>query len=234
MVSVISGLSVHPFTEQSCYRLINSKYPPKSLFDDVAGDDEFEAVFAIQKLTNPRLRNEIGELNLVPLAQRPFGINGCHYAMGPFVHVNPEGSRFSAGQFGVFYAAENIQTAIAETRYHQENYFKKVQGLKFDRIVMRGLKAVFTADLLNILNPLQTEQGWYHPDDYSASRILGNEIKKNRQAGVLYGSVRNNYQPCYALFSPEYISEVIQCSHYEYIWDGKEITSTLKISDSTE
>lgn len=229
---MITELPVESFNQQTAYRLINSKYPPKTIFDDVADQDEFDAIYAIQALTNPRLRNDVGELNLVQPEKRPFGINGANYALGPFVHLNSQGSRFSKGQYGVFYAAENIQTAIAETRYHQENYFRKVEGLKFDRIVMRGLKTIFSADLINIFNPLQMEQGWHDPNDYSSSQMLGDEVKKSEKAGVLYGSVRNNHKPCYALFSPEFISDVIQCSHYEYIWNGKTIIYTLKVTES--
>lgn len=228
---MITELPVESFNQQAAYRLINSKYPPKTIFDDVADQDEFDAIYTIQALTNPRIRNEVGDLNLVPPEKRPFGISGANYALGPFVHLNSSGSRFSKGQFGVFYAAETIQTAIAETRYYQENYFRKVEGLKFDRIVMRGLRAVFSADLINIYEPLQREQGWHDLDDYSASQKIGDEIKKNDMAGLLYGSVRNNYEPCFALFSPEYISEVIQCGHYEYIWDGRSITYTLKVTE---
>ncbi len=228
-MSVVAELLVQSFTDQVCYRLINSKYPPTSIFDDVADQDEFEAVFEVQKLTNPRLLNDVGLLNLVPPEKRPFGITGCNYALGSFVHVNPAGSRFSKGAFGVFYAANKIETAIAETRYHQQKYFKKVVGLKFDRIVMRSLRAVFSADLINIIEPLQTDKGWYKADDYSTSQELGDAVKKDELAGLWYGSVQDQYQPCFALFSPEFITEVIQLGHYEYIWDGQKISHTLKV-----
>lgn len=228
-MSMLADLPGHSFTRQTCFRLINSKYPPISIFDDVADQDEFDAIFEVQKLTNPRLLNEIGQLNLVPPEKRPFGITGCNYALGPFVHVNQAGSRFSRGEFGVFYAAGQIETAISETRYHQQAYFKKVQGLKFDRIVMRALRSVFSAELVNIFQPLQTAQGWYDPNSYDASQGLGDEVKKNELAGLWYGSVRDSYQPCFALFSPEFISEVIQTEHYEYIWDGQKISHTLKV-----
>ena len=138
------------FNAQVGYRLINSKHPPISLFDDVASNEDFEAVYAVQALTNPRLRQEVGDLNLVPRKRRPFDIPGCSYALGPFVHVNSSGSRFSAGQFGVFYAAKTMATGITETRYHQQRYFQGVADLKYDRIQMRGLRVVFTASLKNI------------------------------------------------------------------------------------
>ncbi len=228
-MSLLSGLTQKSFSKQACFRLINSKYPPVSMFDDVADADEFDAVFAVQKLTNPRLLNEIGHLNLVPEQERPFGITGCNYALGPFVHLNPAGTRFSKGDFGLFYAAETVETAIAETKYHQEKYFQNITGLKFDRITMRLLRSVFSADLVNIFQPLKTQQGWHDPDDYSSAQLLGDEVKKKELPGLWYGSVRNSYQACYALFSPRFITEVIQTEHYEYIWDGQRINHILKV-----
>ena len=144
----IHALPRQAFPSQAAYRLVNGKYPPIAIFDDVADQADFDALFAVQALTNPRLQNEVGDLNRVPAAERPWGIPGCNYALGPFVHVNPAGSRFSDGAYGVFYCADRMATAIAETRYHQQRYFQRVEGLKYDRIVMRGLRVHFSACLL--------------------------------------------------------------------------------------
>ncbi len=68
-------------------------------------------------MTNDRLRTELGELDLVPPAERRFG-PGCGPIMAAFTHLNPLGSRFSDGGYGVFYCAKESKTAVAETRYH--------------------------------------------------------------------------------------------------------------------
>lgn len=216
------------FFNQSAYRLIPSKYPPISLFDDVANHDEFESLFYIQELTNPRIRNELGSLNRVPANERPYGIRGCNYALGPFVHINPSGSRFSNGEFGVFYAADEVQTAIAETRYHQERYFSGIAGLKYDRLSMRCLKTQFTASLLDIRSAEFENEDWHNPDDYSSAQILGSALKIKAETGLVYNSVRAANKICYALFTPQIINDVIQTSHYDYIWDGEKIIVALE------
>jgi len=221
------------FFNQVAYRLIPSKYPPKSLFDDVANHDEFEILFAIQELTNPRIRNELGNLNRVPAHERPYGIRGCNYALGPFVHLNPVGSRFSNGEFGVYYAAEDVQTAIAETRHHQQNYFSAITGLKFDRLSMRCLKTQFTANLRDIRGDVFKAHECYNKDNYSAGQMLGAMIKTNKDSGIVYSSVRLANKTCYALFSPGVIKDVIQTTHYEYIWDGEKIVVTLETTEVT-
>jgi hypothetical protein len=52
-------------------------------------------------MTNPRLREEAGNLTLVPLEDRVSG-PGTTPIMAAFTHLNPEGSRFSGGSFGVY------------------------------------------------------------------------------------------------------------------------------------
>ena len=213
---------------QTAYRLVNSKFPPIHIFDDVADQADFDALFAVQALTNPRLQQQIGQLNRVPENQRPWGIPGCNFALGPFVHVNPAGSRFSNGEFGVYYCADHINTAIAETRYHQERYFQNVEGLKYDRIVMCGLKTVFSATLVDI-TPAKRHPAWHDPDHYTAAHQLGAELREEQEPGLHYESVRACGQDCYALFTPACIREVIPTSHYEYVWDGEQITHALTI-----
>jgi hypothetical protein len=219
------------FFNQTAYRLIPSRYPPTSLFDDVANQDEFDVLYAIQEITNPRIRNEIGSLNRVPVEERPYGIRGCNYALGPFVHLNPAGSRFSNGDFGIYYAAEDVQTAIAETRYHQQCYFSGVVGLKYDRLSMRCLKTQFSANLRDIRGDIYKDNEWYIKDDYSASQKLGASLRENNDSGIVYYSVRMENKICYALFSPILIKDVIQTTHYEYIWDGEKITVALETTE---
>lgn len=211
------------------YRLVNGKYPPIHIFDDVASDGEFEALYAVQAITNPRLQMLIGELHRVPPARRPWGIPGCNYALGPFVHINTQGSRFSDGSYGVFYCARQLATAIAETRYHQERYFRNIEGLKYDRVIMRGLKVRFSAALRDIHHPHRDDDHWYHPDDYSGGQRLGAALLAADEQGLVYTSVRRPGACCHALFSPHLIHSVTPTGHYEYIWDGEQIAHTLAI-----
>lgn len=216
---------------QTGYRLVNAKFPPIELFNDVAGPEEFEALHALQALTNPRLLNEVGDLALLPLDEIPFGIRGCHYAAAPFTHVNPDGSRFSNGDFGLLYVADNAETALAEVRQHQSAYWTNVEGLKYDRIVFKGLHCMFDiAGGLDITG-LAANHPIYDPVDYSTARDYGASVKQNHpQSTLQYRSVRHPESVCWALFSPRGVTEITQGSHYEMIWDGASLSSINKLS----
>ena len=207
------------------YRLVNSKFPPITLFDDVISHEDFDAVYAIQALTNPRILNELGDLSLLPSNEIPFGIDGVNYVTAPFTHINVDGSRFSDGTFGILYLADTIETAIKETLYHQEKYFKNVSGLHYDTIDMRCLKVIFSADVIDCTDVA----GIYESDDYIKPRELGAQLKKNNVQGIHYHSVRNNNATCWGLFSPLYVNSAIQTKHFEFIFDGKSIAKVREL-----
>ena len=62
-------------------------------------------------------------VHLVPVADRVSGPNAS-IVMAPFTHLSPPGTRFTDGHFGAYYAAESVDTAIAETRFHRENFLR--------------------------------------------------------------------------------------------------------------
>ena len=97
------------------YRVIPTRFPAVNLFDRVASPQDFDALYALEAMTNDRLRQEVGDLDLVPVAERQFGA-GYGPIMAAFTHLNPNGSRFSDGSYGVFYCARDRRTAIEETR----------------------------------------------------------------------------------------------------------------------
>ncbi len=216
----LNTLAINPSHEVTGYRLINSKFPPISLFDDVASDEEFEALYAIQALTNPRIQNELGNLNLIKRDEIPFGIKGCSYALAPFTHVNPEGSRFSDGMFGVLYIADTHYTAVEEVKYHQIKYWSNVPELKFERFVFRGLVCAFNEEgTLDALTCAKNDP-IYAPDNYSASQAMGIEIVKNGHLGIRYHSVRNEGSICWGLTTPRNVTSIVQATHYEMIWNS--------------
>ena len=58
---------------QPCHRLIASRFPTVGLYDDIAAPEDLDVIFAIEALTNPRIRQELGALSLVPVADRLSG-----------------------------------------------------------------------------------------------------------------------------------------------------------------
>ncbi|WP_199457639.1 MULTISPECIES: RES family NAD+ phosphorylase [unclassified Marinobacter] len=211
------------------FRLINTRLPPIDIFNDVADADEFQDLFDLQALTNPRLRQEVGSLNYIDLNEIPWGIPGCHYAAAPFTHVAPEGSRFSTGDFGMLYIADTIETALSEVQYHQGRYLANIEGLKFDRLMFRGLACTFAGEDIHDATVLPESSDIYHSEDYSAARALGARLRSAGSEGIQYWSVRNPGATCWGLFTPRRVQSIVQTAHYEFIVRDGQIVDRKRV-----
>ena len=208
------------------WRIIPSRFPPIHLFESVAHPSLFEDAIEIESLTNPRLIHEIGDLNLVHPDDRVSG-PGTSTIMAAFTHINPNGSRFSDGCFGVFYVAKSIKTAIAETKYHQEIFLNKFnqKPSKFD---MRVYCVDISGNFHDIRNLQRKLPKLYLKNDYSYSSIYAKNLRKKGSNGITYSSVRDFNGECIAIFRPPLIANVRQERHLSYDWNGNTIKITVK------
>ena len=217
---------VTPVHWPSCFRIIPSRFPPIQLFERVADPQDLEAVMAIESLTNARLRDEVGEIRLVPPAERVTGA-GAGYVMAAFTHLSPTGGRFTDGSYGAYYAARELETAIEETVYHREQ-FLRATGEDPVELDMRVLRARLRADLHDVRGLWESRPEIYDPDDYGASQALGRTLRSAGSAGILYRSVRHPGGECVAAFRPRAISRCQQTLHLTYRWDGTRITTVYE------
>ncbi|MDT4289477.1 RES family NAD+ phosphorylase [Methylomonas sp. MO1] len=211
-----------------CWRLVPSRFPPAGLFDRVADPADLDVVFAIEALTNDRLRDEAGEISLVAAADRIAG-PGTTPIMAAFTHLNPEGSRFCDGSYGVYYAAKDIDTAIAETCFHRSRFLAATQQAPID-IDMRSYASDLNADLHDIRGR-QTELPEIYDADtgnYAAAQALARQLRADGADGIVYSSVRAVGGECVAVFKPRLLAPVKQGAHYCYVWDGRQISAVYK------
>ncbi len=210
-----------------------TRYPTITLFDRVAAEADFDALYALEAMTNERLRDELGQIERVPREQRIYG-PGSGPIMAAFTHVNVLGSRFSDGSYGVFYAARDRTTAVAETRYHHARFLAATREGPM-HLPMR-LYTVAVDARLHDLRPLATAEAAapsanaaiYDPDDYAAARALGRRLHAAGSAGVVYRSVRHARGQCVGLFRPDAARGCLHAAYLLYAWDGDTFTDVYE------
>jgi hypothetical protein len=212
---------------RNAVRIIPSIFPPIDLFERVAKPEHLEAVHAIESAFNPRLQDAVGDLRLVPRDERVVG-PGAGYVMAAFTHVSPDGSRFSNGTYGVFYAAQREATAIVETRFHRERFMRATKEPRCE-LDMRVLSVTVRATLHDLRGMRSVLPDIYRTDSYDASQILGGALRAGGSNGVVYDSVRHEGGKCVGLFRPRLLSDCRELKHLRYIWDGSRISDVLEI-----
>jgi len=207
------------------WRLVSSRFPPVGLLDRVASAHELEIIQDIEGLTNPRLREELGELAQVPAEDRVYG-PGTTPIMAAFTHLNPEGSRFTNGQYGVYYAANTIQTAVAETRFHRARFLAATKEPPIE-IDMRSYASDIDASLHDIRGLQAKLPDIYdsEPAHYGAAQSFAKGLRDAGSNGITYSSVRDPGGECIAAFRPKLLKPVTQGAHYCYVWDGVRIAN---------
>lgn len=203
-------------------RIIRSVYPPIDLFEDIADPADWELIASAEAKTNPRVRDAVGKISLVPPARRVSG-PGASWVMAPFTHVSPERpTRFSDGTFGVYYCGDRFEVALRETVYH------------FSRFMRATNEEPMTADFRELVGTVRASvhdirrdeafAGCLDPDDYAPAQRLGAALRaKHESNGVVYRSVRWPKGYALAAFWPDVVGVPNQARHLAYRWTGEEV-----------
>jgi len=207
------------------HRLIPSRFPTVNLFDWAESAEELVEVANLEGLTNDRLVAEYGQIHAVNQEDWVSG-EGATALMSTFTH--PGISRFSDGSFGIYYAADSLQAAVAETCYHRERFLKASNEAPCI-VQMREYKCKVVQPLVSILSNKYKKYLDPDPGKYPISQQFGQEIKTHKEWGLLYKSVRKSNAKCIAIFRPPAVTMPVQGCHFDYTWDGQTISVIKKL-----
>jgi hypothetical protein len=205
------------------WRIIASRYPPINLFERLTPDPSvWDALITLEQLTSPRVRDEVGEIALVPPEERVSG-PGASYVMASFTHINRRGSRFSDGTFGVYYAAAELDTAIIETVHHFEA-FARDSGDPVRMEDMRVLVGTVTEDFEDVAVLAKPHRSQVlDPDHYATSQAYARALRDDGSTGVVYPSVRRIGGTCIGAFRPRAVGIPHQERRLKYRWNGDRV-----------
>jgi hypothetical protein len=148
--------------------------------------------------------------------------------MAPFTHLDAAGSRFADGTFGAFYAAAQMTTSIAETRYHREIFLRATRQSPIE-LDMRCYLADVASRFHDIRGMRVRMPEIYDPDSYISSQVFGRQLKLSGSNGLVYDSVRHPGGECLAVFRPRLIQNLRQGVHLRYVWDGSRISQVYEL-----
>ena len=205
------------------YRIIRTVYPPVDLFEDVADPADWELLVSAEAKLNPRVRDQVGDLTLVPVHRRISGTTAS-LAMAAFTHASTSRpNRFSDGSFGVWYCGDRWEVALAETAHHFERFMRATNETAADAD-FRELVSKVSGDFLDIrTDPAHVD--CHAPDSWDAGQKLGHAIHAKEGDGVIYNSARWTGGSAAAVFWPNLIGlPITQARQFRYRWNGNRMT----------
>lgn len=210
------------------WRVIPTRYPAVGLFERVARPEDFDALYALEAMTNDRLRDEAGDISLVPPDERLFG-PGSTCIMAAFTHPNPQGSRFSDGSYGVFYCARTRATAIAETRHHSARFMAATREPPM-RLQMRLYAVDAQGRVADLRKAALDDPRIVDPDNYAHTQTMGRMLRGEGALGIVYPSVRHSGGQCLAALRTALVKDCRHAAYMEYRWDGEGIVAVFEVS----
>lgn len=216
---------------KNAYRIISSRYPPIDVFERVADPSDWDALYELEQRTNPRVRQEWGDISIVPQHERVSG-TGASWVMAAFTHIGLP-SRFTDGRtYGVYYAARTLETAVHETAYHYGRFLastREASGTQMDlrTLVSQQLRASFH----------DVREGFpeLHGGDYAVPQREGAKLRAAGSNGIVYRSVRHPPNgECIAVFRPKSIPIPVQGSSLKYHFDGARIDRWFQLGGSEQ
>jgi hypothetical protein len=208
------------------YRIVATQHPPINAFEDIVSEEQLDAAWYIEGLTNDRLRDQSGVAPLVKAEDR-LHAPGASMVMAAFTHTGRP-SRFSDGSYGVYYAARAMETAVRETAYHRA-IFLAATSEPPGEIDMRAYVGRPLKPYLDVRDEAYVLL--HDPNDYSAAQSFARPLRERGEWGLVYRSVRHDGGECLAAFRPQAVSVPVPGAALAYVWDGGRISQVYEKSD---
>jgi len=211
------------------YRVILSRYPQINLFERVSSPEDWDVLFAVESLTNPRLRDEVGDIRLVAIEDRVYG-DGASWIMAAFTHppVDGRGGRFNR-DFGIYYCSTDESVSIAESSFHRARFLRESRVEKTTQEV-RVIRAHLGPATLHDVRHLEAS-AIYDLNDYSESQQTGAALKNTKSFGVHYQSVRTEGE-CIGVMRPKVLSDAIHWRYLRYHYEQGAIVKVESLDGS--
>ncbi len=206
------------FRKKHTFRVIAHRRHEARIADRLNSVTDRAALDEIEAITNPRRKFPSGAGNEMIIASFAYSGN----------------SRFTDGSYGVYYAAFEQRTAIAESAYHTARFLAYTQTRP-----ALIYKRVLTADIKGTYDDLRTTPATdpiYDPDPdrYAAAQAYALGLyAANVVDGIVYRSVRDARGTCAVAFRPHLISNCQTAGFLAYTYDGARIDEIFALEPVT-
>ncbi len=210
--------------ERSVRLVTTARLRQAALLPLLDGLEDLDALAEIEGATSNRLIAEgrgTGGLSRLELVH---GVPFASFINASFAYAKPRGlSRFSGPERGAWYAALEIETALAEVSFHMTRFLADAGRL--EAVVDYGeLWASFAGEFVDlrglgfVLDCLDPDPAVaYGPGNRLAASAVGRGIN-----GIVYPSARRRGGTCIAALFPHAVQSVAQGGIWRLNWTGSE------------
>ena len=179
-------------------RLVGADWPPVVEIEAARTPAELDGAMVLIGRTDPARRLMARAWEALPTPDRRYG-PGASDAMTPYLFASP--GRFSDIGAGAFYAAESLDTALAEALHHRARAFAR-SGAGLSRARFRHLHTDLSLPVTDVRGQRTASPPLYDAADAgtSTTREYAASARANGSCGIAYDSLRRSAGQCVAVF----------------------------------
>ena len=209
------------------HRLIPARFSEgPTVLEDLAEDEAMlEKLIRLDGATNDRIQGEQTGLIGISPYELVYGIRNAQIIRAAFLHTGPAGARFNDSTRGAWYAAEKVETSLAEVSYHKAKRLAEIVVPELpggvpdtEASLYDDWQADFHAEF-HALEPAADFAEYLAaepvPECYGASQVLARQLLKEQSNGIAYPSVRKRGGKCLACFRPALVYQPRRSKRYE-------------------
>lgn len=229
------------FQYKGMHRLIPSLYSrDETLLSAIAANDAMlEDMILLDGVTNDRIQGEQRGLVGIGIHELMYGVPHAHIVNAAFTHASASGGRFNDATRGAWYAADELQTSMAEVAYHKARRLAEIivpelpnQRPDLEVTTYDDWLADFRAEF-HVLRPPEKFIEYLKPEPvpvcYTKSQSMAKTLLNGASNGIVYESVRRPKHLCVVCFRPALVYDPRRGSSFELTLKATEKGYTRKV-----
>lgn len=192
--------------------------------------NQFIKQTVIDDYTNHRLIAEEQGLQDLSPRELAFRRAGETFINASFAHRRTGGNRFNDENRGAWYCGFDLNTSLAEIRYHFTRYLQFVNRF-YETTQYTECIADFIGEFHDARG-ISSRSPYLDPDitiGYPAGQILAAELRAQQSPGLIYPSARHPGGTCLVAFIPAAVQNFRPGRLWQFTWSG---TSTPTIKEA--
>lgn len=230
---MVEGLPVVREAFPRTVRLVTTGRLRDSVLLALVDQAELDALAEIEGATSQRLvAQERGGPSLDP-NELIHGVPHATFINAAFANARPaELNRFNGPGRGAWYAALEVETALAEVSFHMTEFLSRT-GVFEGTVEYAELFASFAGEFVDLRD--EPEHPALSADTsvgYPAGNRLAGAVRAEGLNGIIYPSVRQEGGTCIAALFPHAVQSAAQGDVWRLVWAGEQVPQIKKVSGS--
>lgn len=218
---MLDGLTITQGALPRTIRLVTTARLRESVLLGLVGEEDLATLAEIEGATSNRMLTQMRGSGEVQPYEMVYGVPHAAFINAAFAYAKPrELSRFSGPDRGAWYGGFELETSVAEVRFHMTQMLAATSVFEAT-VDYAELHASFAGDFVDLRE--HADHPSLNPEKslgYPAGNALAEAVRVKGLNGIIFPSVRNPGGTCIAALFPHAVQSVAQGAIHRMTWKG--------------